>query len=1447
MTPLPETQTVATVLTSTDADRSALRTLAATSLDQPIADPLAGQVEAPSIGTSFANGWLRYTPTAQAVKAAAALGAIDELDELDPMFNEFAYFAEHRDEFSDLEQNMRAGHFDSIRSAAGFRRRAAVIRENNLLDRDIAAGGVVGQIAGMAGSMLDPLNLLNLGLVVNGVRAAARTGRVLQGAAVGGVGALPTVAAMEQLDPTYEWKDAVLDIGVSSMLGGTIGALQRNLHAGSPLIPGHPENPAHPDNIKADPVHIVRPGQTTDEGTAMGQSIGAAAVSPATRARMATLEADTLPAQGAGLGGLVQRVTDAGAGLANKIGSLGAGTVFDRMPHYPAYLRGLLTQGLDQFGFLNRAMARGDAAAPEAEAINNVWRQKGRALQEDLMGHLREAQMALGESAVSARLRGAVDELTAGNVQTNRITREEFFGEVVAQMRSAVTNHVNVESEIRQRLAAPGRAPEQVDALYRQVRKAGEAATLHMDTMIRRAVDKGMVEPEVLQKSYGLPIMYVRGAIMRNRSQFENIVMRLLTDQPQDDWLLSSGWVRDAVEADTATGRAATPARTWAEIQADPVLHNEVLRDWNGDTERNLREVAAAAWTAAETKLARAADEVEETMRGLKLIEHDKRKLSVAAIKSHARAAEAQYHGRKLGHALVRVEKAEANLARLQAKADDLIALDEAAKRTALENGNQLDEAAGRLADGATAHGEAQGLVNFLGDQKTTQATTRDAGAASGTWQGKRDAALAQEEIDRLNADLREARAERSEAADYLAQARADVQQASRSYRNVRRWMDATDAEVQKYRASDLEARMGPGIREDLENTRVRLDDLQTKVRAVEKARQESLQLWKDTRRGLSIGRKELRQAQAEYRRTGRLVEMLGKRTPKAEYAEKLARYLSGLEQYPGGMLMDEVPEIGRLRERRFKWTEELLKDAQASGFVESDLSYMMDRYTRDMGGRLALHEAFDGRSYASLAEEADRSLRQWVEELPQGHGDRAAREALHAKGLEDFKYMWDRNAGRMSVEPTDLASFTVKTLMNGAYLRIAGGIWKAAVQDIGTAVFQNPRFVRHALTQAGAWRKLLKEIDARAAGDADGRAEGLRQLRVLMASMENTAHTGVSQRAIGRGSALDQFGIGDGLTRRMTRNLEVGMQALGDKVTWATGLNLISDFVRRNAAFAHIADLAKFTREPWETLSPSRRAQLASMNIGQAEHQRIGKLMQQHGKQFGPLFDPGIDKWDDVHMVDLFESSVVKAQNRSAYTESIGAVPTTLHDGSIYLKALHQFQSHAFMTLQFLIRPAVQRGAVTGDYYSGMAALATSLSLATLMSMLRAYENGKLDEKLQDWQDNPSTLARELVDRSGIMGAASPYFDMATKTGLGSHINAMFGTKFFDPGTKFSQNNALASALGPAFGQAQAIYTGIQNTVNGELDKAGQKFLRLLPFNQQMRLFAEIENSLND
>jgi hypothetical protein len=1398
-----------------------------------------------SLWDSAKAGWQRYTFVNQATMAAAVVNGISATDDYDPTYNQYAYAAKNKAEYADIWENVLAGHFDEVRSETGFKRRAQMIRENKTLDEEITNGGLSGQLAGMGLSLFDVTTLVGGGAFVGAAKGAGALTNVARAAKIGLVEGAITEAAMQQMDPTQTWKDAVVNIGFSGLAGGALGGLAH-------FVMPHTKLGLQPENIGRHEEVIERvPGGTRDDELKLTNErtpdpefsdAGAAAVRPGTAAAAEQiLETDTEIA----LGGRVSQFAD------NVFSKMLMGSPLGRLKHMPPVLRGYLTQGMDQFGLLNRGMARGQAAAPEAEAFRNNYLHKGKALQEELTGILRKTQVDLGDSALGARFKGAVDTMSHGKLQNNTLKREDFFNEVFQDMSAYMTKDPEVEKKIKDRLASRGYDETQVNTIYGRVKEASTAAKRHMDEFSRDAVESGLMDPKLLQENYGLPVMYVRGAINKNPRAFEAAMFDLLKGQPPKEELRKLGHVWDAVEADATKGIEAKPARTMDDLKKDPELWSQAQREWAGEQEYLQREMAAAKWTDAEDRLKRTMAEVESMTDGLKLHEADKKVKTVGAARQRARLAEADWHERNLGTSMARVERAEAKVADIESKYPELFGLKDDAARTKVEAGNALDAATGKAQRAADDAADGQYLTDFLKSQRTAAHAEHDAAKLGESWQSKRDQALTREQIDEINADLKQALREREEAKQLLAEARGVMKATSRQQRNADRWVAATEAKAKEHAKHTSEADLGPGMREQLEIERDRIDQLKAKVSKAEALRAESIDVWKQARTGLGIGRKELRSAKREYAKTGTIAKKVGDRKPIAQYIEELRQSLSGMGKAPAGMLLDEVPESGRLMERKFKHTPESWDSLAKLGMVETDVSHLMDRYTKDMGGRLAWHKAFGGSTPGSarlpeLIRKADEDALRWVNEAKDPK-ERERRQILKDKGLKDLQMVHDRTLGKYDVQDTDPISWGVKAVQNGAYLRIAGGIAWSALQDIGTAMFSTPGFLKGLMSQANQYKKVVRDYEeALAKGDPHGRAEGLRQLMVLATSMENVAFTGVSTRAVGGGSAMEQMGIGHGITRKMTRGIEVAMDNIADKTTWLTGLNFIGDYTRRTAMFVQMSNLRTWTKN-MDRLSESQRAQLASLGVGRPEAKRLQELFEKYGREDGKLFDPGLDKWslepDGRKWSELFEIVMTKAQNRASYTESFGATPPFLMDNGI-AKLLFQFQSHALMTTNNFMRAGLQRGAVTGDYMSGTAAMATSVALGVGVASIRGFMNGK--DKLQEWNESPTKLAREVFDRSNLLGAASPYFDAGSKL-FGGHINKMVGGKFFEAGTKYSQNNWYESLLGPWLGQIRGMGGTVNDVVNGDMDAAGKKLVRMIPMNQYIRLFQELGKSIGN
>lgn len=607
------------VLSTTPADEAQLLQDKA----QPLGAPAPDMVYKPQTGTWEAAkaGWNRITFTNQAMMAAAAVNGIDATDDHDPTYNPYAYAQANKAEYGDVWDNILAGHFDEVRSETGFRRRAFVVRENKLLEEEIGNAGLGGQLAGMALSLFDVTSLIGGGAFVNGAKGLGLVGKVARGAKLGAVEGAAQEVLMQNLDTTQTWKDAVVNVTFSGLAGGALGALHHYVAPGNKLLPSDPDNPMKPENIGRHEEVIERsPGGTRDDELKLTNErysdAGAAAVTPETAARYTQMsETDTEIA----VGGRFHQLAD------TVFSKMLMGSPLGRLKYMPPVLRGYLTQGMDQQGLLNRGMARGQAAAPEAEAFRMNELHKGKALQEDLSGILRKAQMDLGDSYLAARAKGALDTMSHGTIQNGTLRREDFFSEVVADMSAYMTGDVGIEKKIKDRLRTSGFDDEQVAKVYARIKEASTAARAHTDRMAKDAVAVGLMDPKLLQENYGLPVMYVRGAINKDPHRFEAILMDLLKGQPPEEELRKLGLIWDKVDADPEKGIEAKPARTLKEVQEDPALWNQALKEWAGEQEYLQRETANANWTAAETKLNRTMAEVEAMTEGLGLHLKDKK------------------------------------------------------------------------------------------------------------------------------------------------------------------------------------------------------------------------------------------------------------------------------------------------------------------------------------------------------------------------------------------------------------------------------------------------------------------------------------------------------------------------------------------------------------------------------------------------------------------------------------------------------------------------------------------------------------------------------------------------------------------------------------------------------------------------------------------------------
>jgi hypothetical protein len=1361
--------------------------------------------------------WDRETIIGQLTRAA---GIAPEVGEASPNFNPYTYALQNEDEFGDILSDIADGGFDGVRSESAFRQKAKVARLNRAdLETLQKAGPGFGNMAlQMGASLFDITSIVSFGAAAK-VANAGRIANAARGAAVGVADGLAQEALLGSMDPTRRADEAFMNVGMQASILAGFGALSKHAAPSNALLPDHPRNPLAPENLGLTPQTVeVKFGQTFDEGVTVGSGDHAGAM------RASTVD-DSAYARASGWRGAV-------ADSVEKV--LGWGTPIARLRHYDGPGRQVLTQLVDLGGRLTKGMAEGRAGAPEAEAFRTVYMQQSRMAQNDVQSIYRETLMSLGQSRTSA----AVNEQTAqfgailrpGLGDNNAVTHEVFNKAIFDDLSARQNNNVRAELEIKADLKAAGHSNAEIDTIYAGVLKGSQRFRKVYDDFSDDLVKHGLMDAKDVRPGY-MPVIYTRSGINDDPQGMEDLLLRLLVKQPTDEFL--DDHLKTLVERTQKADGSWDEKPMFKDIDAlkkDEKAFGDAVRLWSDESERSAMDAAEAAYSSAQTKFAAKIDELDMIGEGIEGWKKDKRTATLREARARTTLAEAGYHGRATGYAQARAVKAEQRLAELQRDYPDFFDL-------AAHADGQFQKTGQALSDSIDPMVSMQGAVKDVGALESSLRGTRRAETRAGRLErGSPEHADITRQIDEANAEVQRTRTERD-----IATAKFD--EAARAHRDATAFREeavktaeqaAKDAETAAGRSA-LEARM------DADADRISL--LKEKLAAAEDAKRavnENLSL---AYKGKKLSAAEMREAAREVRRTGRLNKRMKNATPLTQYVREITTALRGQDRYPGGMLLDNAPDSGRLKQRHFDWTPELWGEASKRGFVETDPQVLADRYARDMAGRLALQRSVGTQNVEELLASA------------RDHYDDAVRRTTDPKkvkqllatrdaNLKDIRASYDRLMGKHEANDDTAVGWIAGTLGKIGYLRFGGGFGLAALGDLGTAVFSQRGFLKGIAAHTGAYKELVGLAKTN---------EGSRQLLALLQSFETGAHMQTSPRAIGSRTARDHLGFGSGSVRDASVAADKLMTILGNKVNTLSGLGAISDGTRRIAGFVQIANLQRWLdrgldasgKFDYQKLSRQQRHDLASLNIGEREAAQMAKLMRKHGTQHDKLFDPGLSGWakepNGDAMIGLFNTAMVKAQQRASYTQGFGNMPLMM-DNAIG-KLLFQFQSQAFQFTNNFLVAGLQRGALDESFVRMATALGVSVAMATLVTVARNQMRAQ-PEDLSTWDG--AKWGWTLVQRTGILGWSGQYVDSFNKL-AGDSINNALGVKVIDPGSKFSQNDWLASLVGPWKGVLDNVGATGSSLVRGEFSKAHEKAFQLVPLNQQLQALSHAAKAITN
>lgn len=592
-------------------------------------------------------------------------------------------------------------------------------------------------------------------------------------------------------------------------------------------------------------------------------------------------------------------------------------------------------------------------------------------------------------------------------------------------------------------------------------------------------------------------------------------------------------------------------------------------------------------------------------------------------------------------------------------------------------------------------------------------------------------------------------------------------------------------------------------------------EEYSTRIYAAKTARELAARQLREVRAGLKLAEKEMKQAKTATNAAQRAYNRADK-SNILSVIDDIVDALGDHQKAPFGLLESTVGTSGRFKDRTIHLSVEQRRMAAERGWLHNDLEYLGDRLYDDTSARMALHDTFGQQDMKPLLKEIDEEYRQ----LAQGKEPKqyAKLMAERDKAKKDVEMGVNRLLGRAEPprDPESFAMWGLDKLRQATFLRFVAGFPIASLTDVATTVFQTG-FSGLSLKHAAHVTKLLR---------SEGIDPASRELRAMLAGAEmSMAHSTASRQYL-LNEAKETMGVGarGSALHGITRSIDVVMNTAASRASAWSMMTSWNAVLKGMAGLAQVDTLSK-TLGKYDSLPVGKKAELASIGLGETEAKRVQKMFEQHGTTSNGEFSANAHLWTDRQAYADLRIALKRTMNRAVMTPGYGDVPLMM--SSALGKVVLQFQSYGFATVNRVLMPALQRGLVHGDIKALEGAI-TLFGAATMVTAIKGYINGR-----DPSQYTAGTWAKEVVDRSGVTAYLSPYIDGAMKAaGVQTGLS-----------TRYSRNtNWWESFLGPWWSTVKTTGQTVNEGVafahgQGDAERLREKALLLAPFNQWFRL----------
>lgn len=1328
-----------------------------------------------------------------------------------------------------LDLYVRAGLFDDIATPAQLEIKARNLEEEMRRNEVLAHGGGFGAtIGGLAGAIVDPINLLPITAAAERIKTATNLGRIALGAGTGAAAAGASEGTLHAFQDTRTAEESVYNILGGAVLGGALGAVSHLMH---PLVEKLGERSrAAPDDLVAvpgwDPERVSLSAAALSREAPV-QDKGILSDIPGVNLVAAWIDARTP------VGRALQWTSDEARRVIGGILDLGGrftggvqrASWEDLKRDYLITNRDTLFLKADAiFARTNRDLGEvGDKriGQPQFEEIARrkllgTWTDADTATLRKQLGEAGavKAEQSAAEYAEEIHKTNArVEEqlLAIGKVRNDQIVTKlrgeiqslkDQVAEVAAPHDRAIAETDRNLSDIKENRAALGqkdaadrrkehtsRRAEQVAARNEAV-SATRAANAQALAEKEKMLAEEMAKPKAMGREYGHAQLWDRQTILAKKEEFEQFLRSVLVDLPDEEWLASrfeltaDQWGRlgkEPVEVNRTNVAAGTTESRLLSPEEGAALKADVLKEWAGDEWTHRLTQAELRAEAAEVALKQAELDLNDLSRAFGFVKREQGRVSL----QEARTARNHYYAKLTAR--------KAHTEQLRAERDAL--------RKAFTAGNYNSF--------ARASQEIDRLPDVGGQGFGDAFAAAPKGAA----------------LDKAFADPLEA-----PKAPELAPT-IDTAVAAEKLAAADRRLQRADALVR-----ETEARLSHWD-ETYGRVAEKLDILTKAKEAIKGSLKEARDAGKTTAQDARAARREA----ASVKRS----------TPLDEAVEEIRNKLLSQNELPRAIMDRIATETGRAKARRIILAPEQRRVGENLGFLRTDLRAILESQHDQTAGYIAGNQALQDLGFANglsdwgallqrVADDYDRLRKQVTDKAAKGEKAPKTVEQLVAeqeKVTKDLGLLKDRLLGTENVgaDKGGWAYWLSRKVREANFVRTGIDFGINSFNDIASVYLREGSLGRLLRDHGG---RAVREMRRAAEEDPSG-------FQAMVRATEYGMQGARMARALDTDDVVSHHGIGarGTLKQRVTAAVDIGADWLSRKTNVLSGQHAWNRFWKITAGIARSYKLRDMV-SMFDSLTALEQADLGTLGIGRAEAVRIAKMIEKHSSTVDGDWDPNLDAWlgtaDGREAARDFRIAIERDMTRAISTPGIGDVPALMSNavGRLWL----QFQTFAFTFMNRVLVPASQRLATYKDAQAlvGFAHLMWSSALVlAAKDLMRGEDPSRRFETNEGW----ARSAYDIVDRSGLTTWMSPYIDSMLK--LTAPVQqAAFGGALRS--SKFASKEWFGSTLGgPAMGLAEDIQRFGSSVTNGDGRQSLERGLRLAPWNDLTRLALTLDTAL--